>query len=86
MSTEPRVTDLGLDSEHYARTRNLMTIYECLCGFHCGAEARHVEEPRLPPELPPPARAEASATKSNDDNASTSADVIAIDRFIEWSS
>jgi hypothetical protein len=43
--------------------------------------AEKLRDPRLPPD---PARAEASATHMTVENTSTSIEMIAMDRFIQW--
>ena len=49
---EPITTTDGPDSEFFARTRCVRQLLRCpVCAFRCGAEARHVEGSRLPPEL-----------------------------------
>ncbi len=49
---EPIVSEDGTDSEHFARTCKLRTVYRCgECDFQCGALGKYEPEPRDPPEL-----------------------------------
>lgn len=48
---EVRIVEDGADSEHYARTGRLQTLFICACGYRCGADYERAAHCSLPPEF-----------------------------------